>query len=196
MSRHTRYMLPSVRNGWVSSARRRSKKRKGRITEATQARERRGERESEIEARRYKAGVKRRVGRNEREEERRERTRSWVPCALVSGYTPYGSKRRYSGKFRVMQQQQQQQQGLSLSLFSLRFFLTSLPPASSRFFASPLHKKKFSPLLSRSALARRGCSFRFVSFFVSVDKPTVRSRRSRRLHANSSITSHNETHRF
>jgi len=126
--------------------------------------------------------VKRRVGENGREGERRERTRSWVPCALVSGYTPYGSKRRYSGKFRVMQQQQQQQQqcGLSLSLSryasprSLLLSCSCIVSFLCLYFAR--RSSLFSFLAPRSPVG----AARFVSFFVSGDKPTVRSRRSRR----------------
>lgn len=87
----------------------------------------------------------------------------------MSGYTSYGSEGRYSGKFRVMQQR-----GLSPpSLFLSRIVSFSL--------ASFLRLSISSPFLSLCfGCARQGCSFRFVSFFVSKDKPMVRSRRSRR----------------
>lgn len=106
---------------------------------------------------------------------------------MVSGYTSYGSEGRYSGKFRVMQQQQQQQ-GLSsllvvllsAPLFShsriisfLRFFFTKIsPPLSLSLSLSPF----LSFMISRSPVG----TVRFVSFFVSEDKPIMCLRRSRR----------------
>lgn len=88
----------------------------------------------------------------------------------MSGYTSYGSEGRYSGKFRVMQQR-----GLSslLSLFLSRIVSFSLASFLRLSFSSPFLSLCFGSV-------RQGCSFRFVSFFVSKDKPMVRSRRSRR----------------
>lgn len=103
-----------------------------------------------------------------REREREERELAWVPCALASGYTSYGSEGRYSGKFRVMQQR-----GLS----SLHVVILSL---SQRLISSPLLYEEKPSLSFFPSRFRARPSWIFLSFFVSGDKPMVRSRRSRR----------------
>jgi len=136
-------------------------------------REREGEREREREIERYKEGVKK---ERIREKEREERELAWVPCALVSGYTSYGSEGRYSSKFRVMQQQDLS----SFLVASLCPLILSLShhPVSSPF----LYKERPSFLLSLSfphdSRSPVG-TVRFVSFFVSEDKPIICLRRSR-----------------
>lgn len=166
-------MLQSVRNGWVSSEKRRSKRREKegyQRNESERAMARchgeRSERETEKE-REIERAIQGRREERMSEKEREERELAWVPCALVSGYTSYGSEGRYSGKFRVMQQQ-----GLS----SLLVVLLSAPLFSrSRiisFASSLLYEEKLSLLLSSLslslslchdfALARRDCWFRFV----------------------------------
>lgn len=132
----------------------------------------------------YEAGVKRRVRENgrEQEREREERTRLGAMCIGERIHTV-----RFGGK--VFGQVQGDAAAGSLSCFSRSPF-ASLPrsrivPFSSTSFAkrNPLFFLLLSSLASfslSSTIARRYCSFRFVSFFVSGDKPTVRSRRSRR----------------
>lgn len=92
-------MLQSVRNGWVSSEKRRSKRReKRKNTKGTRAREpwrcykdwmrereraserRKEEKEREKPNEQYKEGVKKRVRNNKRERERRKRTRLGAMC--------------------------------------------------------------------------------------------------------------------
>lgn len=90
---------------------------------------------------------------------------------MVNEYTPYGSKGRYSDKFRVMQQQQQ---GLScLLVASLSFsFRCYLALASSCFLLPPLRGEILSSSSFLSVFNDRSSgllvSFRFSSLGISL----------------------------
>lgn len=117
-------------------------------------------RETEIE----RAIQGRREEERTSEKEREDRELAWVPCALVSGYTSYGSKGRYSGKFRVMQQR-----GLSsfLSLLLSRIVSFSLASFLRLSFA---RRRPLLLSLSLSRLCPSGLlvSFRFSSLRINL----------------------------